>query len=81
MLNKCLYTNFGHICAFQILSISDLIRGYVDNGRIRGMFGLNGSKKLIRCCNVGFRRRDVNMPLIEENVSLTSQRVGSDVAT
>ena len=38
----------------------------MDNGRIRGMFGLNGSKKLIGRCNVGFRCRDVNMPLIEK---------------
>ena len=50
-------------------------------GRIRGLFGLNGSKKLIRHCDVGFRCRDVNMPSVEENISLMSRRVGSNVMT
>ena len=53
----------------------------MDNGRIRGLFGLNGSKKLIRHCDVGFRCCDVNIPSVEENVSFTSRHASSNVTT
>ena len=53
----------------------------MDNGRIRGLFGLNGSKKLIRRRNVGFKCCDVNVLSVEENVILMSRRAGSNVIT